>query len=170
MYILAEYTDGIHGTHPVTFVQNGAFKGNSVIEKITFPESVTALDGDVFNGCSSLVYVSMPGVKKLPAVNLKNTGIYTDGADVVTGNNFINCIKLKTLVVNADFSLYDDQGEAQQQFIDWRFDSDGQRITPAPCVDIYSLGTFENSNVKAVPSDKNIMLTGCIFYKGELNT
>lgn len=168
--ILAEYTDGIHGTHPVTFVKNGAFKGNSVIEKITFPESVTALDGDVFNGCSSLVYVSMPGVTKLPAVNLKNTGIYTDGADVVTGNNFINCIKLKTLVVNADFSLYDDQGETQQQFIDWRFDSDGQRITPAPCVDIYSLGTFENSNVKAVPSDKNILLTGVIYYKGDLST
>ena len=86
----------------------------------------------------------MPGVKKLPAVKLKNTGIYTDGADVVTGNNFINCIKLKTRVVNADFSLYDDHGEAQQQFIDWRFLRGGARGLPAPGGVLFFFGTFGN--------------------------
>ncbi len=163
--ILDTYTDGIHGAHPVTFVKNGAFMGNTSIEKVILPESVTALEGDVFNGCTSLAYVSMPGVTELRTQSLEKS-IYAKA--VSTGNNFLNCLKLKTVIVNKDFSLYDAQDNAWQQFYDWRHES-GNRLTPEPCVNLYCLGTAAESKLNATPNSKNILLTGVVYYKGDLS-
>lgn len=164
--ILDTYTDGIHGTHPVTFVKNGAFMGNTSIEKVIFPENVTALDGDVFNGCTSLTYVAMPGITELSTKTLEKN-IYAQA--VSTGNNFLNCVKLKTVIVNKNFSLYDAQGEAWQQFYDWRHDDAKNRLTPESCVNLYCLGTEKESKLNAAPNAKNILLTGVVYYKGDLS-
>ena len=165
--ILGSYTDGIHGEHPVTFVKNSAFAGNAILRKITLPQSVTRLDGGVFLSCENLEYVSMTGITDMAFVNLSNTGIY-QGLQVDTGNNFLDCYKLKTLIVNEKFNLYA-AAEAQQFLGRDRRDQNNKVIKAVPCADIYSIGSFANSEIKAAPNGKNNLLTGIVFYKGDLD-
>lgn len=154
--ILGSYTDGIHGEHPVTFVKNSAFAGNAILRKITLPQSVTRLDGGVFLSCENLEYVSMTGITDMAFVNLSNTGIY-QGLQVDTGNNFLDCYKLKTLIVNEKFNLYA-AAEAQQFLGRDRRDQNNKVIKAVPCADIYSIGSFANSEIKAAPNGKIICL------------
>ena len=166
--ILGSYTDGIHGEHPVTFVKNSAFAGNAILRKITLPQSVIRLDGSVFAICENLEYVSMTGITDMAYVNLSDSGIYQGVQGIDTGNNFLDCYKLKTLIVNEKFNLYA-EAEAQQFLGRDRRDQNNKVIKAVPCADIYSIGSFANSEIKAAPNGKNNLLTGIVFYKGDLD-
>lgn len=156
--ILDEYTDGIHGTHPVTFVKNGAFAGNPTIKRVTLPESVTRLDGGVFQLCENLEYVSMVGITDMIFKNLANKIFYGEG--VVSNNNFLDCYSLTTIIVNENFNLYTESNA--QQFL-------ARDTSKSSRLDIYSVGTYEESAINASPNGSNNMLSGIIFYKGNLD-
>ena len=166
--ILDTYTDGIHGERPVTFVKNSAFAGNVVLRKITLPKSVIRLDGSVFANCGNLEYVSMTGITDMVFVSLSDKGIYQGIQDIDTGNNFLDCYKLGTLIVNEKFNLYA-AAESQQFLGRDRLDQNNKVIKAVPCVDIYSIGSFADSDIKAAPNGKNNLLTGIVFYKGDLD-
>ena len=156
--ILDEYTDGIHGTHPVTFVKNGAFAGNPTIKRVTLPESVTRLDGGVFQLCENLEYVSMIGITDMIFKNLSNEIFYGEG--VVSNNNFLDCYSLTTIIVNKNFNLYTESNA--QQFL-------ARDTSKSSRLDIYSVGTYEESAINASPNGSNNLLSGIIFYKGNLD-
>ncbi len=153
--ILSEYDDGIHGLKPVTFVQNGAFRTNQSIRKVILPESVTTLDGSVFELCPNLEYVSMTGISDMAFRQIDRTY-----GKVTTNNNFLNCFSLKTVIVGKDFNLYADSEDAQQ------FIGVGDEITV--CADIFVNAKKSVSDVNCGPSPKNNILTGRIYYKGDL--
>ncbi len=156
--VLGEYTDGIHGVLPVTFVKNEAFARNASITKVILPKSVTRLDGGVFLGCENLEYVAMPGISELVYVNLSNKMFYGDG--VTTDNNFIECYRLKAVEVNEKFNLY--ANPDNQQFL-------GINKPKNPILDIYSAGAADESVITAQPNAKNNLLSGRIYYKGSLD-
>ena len=153
--ILSEYDDGIHGLKPVTFVRNEAFLNNQIIRKVILPESVTTLDGGVFQGCSNLEYVSMTGIGDMAFKQIERPY-----GKVTTNNNFLNCFSLKAVIVGKDFNLYADSEDAQQ------FIGVGDEITV--CVDIFVDAKKSVSDVNCGPSPKNNILTGRIYYKGDL--
>ena len=157
--ILDEYTDGVHGTLPVTFVKNEAFAGNPSIKRVTLSENITRLDGGVFMNCPKLEYVSMTGITDMQFINISNKVIYGDGVD--TGNNFLDCYNLNALVVNEKFNLYKEANS--QQFL-------GRGSGVIPKIDIYSIGSIETSSINAAPNGQNNLLTGVVFYKGALDT
>ena len=153
--ILSEYDDGIHGLKPVAFVQNGAFRTNQSIRKVILPESVTTLDGSVFELCPNLEYVSMTGISDMAFRQIDRTY-----GKVTTNNNFLNCFSLKTVIVGKDFNLYADSEDAQQ------FIGVGDEVTV--CADIFVNAKKSVSDVNCGPSPKNNILTGRIYYKGDL--
>ena len=159
--ILDEYTDGVHGTLPVTFVKNQAFAGNPSIKRVTLSKNITRLDGGVFMNCPKLEYVSMIGVADMQFINISNKVIYGNGVD--TGNNFLDCYNLNTLVVNEKFNLYKEANS--QQFLGRVMDG----VVADPKIDLYSTGTTETSVINAAPNGRNNLLTGVIFYKGSLD-
>ncbi len=155
--VLEEYNDGTHGNLPVTFVKNEAFARNTAITKVTLPKSVTRLDGGVFLCCENLEYVAMTGVSELVYKNVSNKLIYGGGVD--TGNNFLECYKLKTVIVNEKFNLY--ANPDNQQFL-------GITKPEKPILDIYSAGSADESVINAAPNAKNNLLSGTVYYKGSL--
>ena len=94
LYIRATYNDGTNGEKAVTYVAKNVFAGLN-ITKLILPESVTTLKGGIALNCYNLQYVSMIGVTKL-----------NDGG---ANNNFLNCAKLETVIVNKALQV-----EAQQ--------------------------------------------------------
>jgi len=48
------------GGYPVTDIYNGAFRGCSLIESVTIPESVVNIDGFVFQGCYKISTINIP--------------------------------------------------------------------------------------------------------------
>ncbi len=97
------YVSSVYNGKPVTFVKNSAFINNSVITKVVLPSSVMRLEGNVFEGCTNLEYVSMTGVEELTLENLSNSGIYGEG--VYSTNNFLNCENLKVVIVGEKFKI-----------------------------------------------------------------
>lgn len=155
--ILGKYNDGIHGELPVTYVRSGAFSSNTYITKVILPESVTQLDGNVFLNCSNLQYVSMLGIKDMTFKGISRS--YSTGT-IVTGNNFLGCSKLTTLIVNKAFNLFDDPLALNAQ----------QFVGDAKCINIYAFGSEGDSNViinKEGTTGKNGLLSGNIYYYSE---
>lgn len=155
--ILEKYNDGIHGELPVTYVRNSAFDGNSYITKVILPESVTQLDGNVFLNCSNLQYVSMLGIKDM---TFKGISRSYSTETIVTGNNFLGCSKLTTLIVNKAFNLFDDPLALNAQ----------QFVGDAKCINIYAFGSEGDSNViinKEGATGNNGLLSGNIYYYSE---
>ena len=146
--ILGEYDDGLHGKKPVTYVENGAFKGNETIKKVILPDSVKSLDGNVFEKCTNLEYVSMTGITNLE-YNGSKLGY---GAD--RGNNFWNCTALKYVVLNPEFNT-----NCQQFFAD-----------EAKVPDVHILDLYVNaaSGTPKLAGNTNLW-TGNVFYKGDAN-
>ena len=123
LYIRAKYNDGnpAHGEKQVKYMALGAFKNNNVVKRVYLPASMTEfadkdpnfvnangvslnniegmngksspLKGNVFEGCTNLEFVSMPGVHTLPAV----------AESIYAHWNFRDCYNLKTIVVPAGF-------------------------------------------------------------------
>ena len=143
--ILAAYNDGVHGEKAVVYVSNGAFLGNLAITKVVLPDSIKSLDGDVFNSCGNLVYVSMAGVENLE-YNGSALGYGTD-----RGNNFINCTALRYVILNPNFKT-----NCQQFFLN------GSEPEQA-ILDIY-VNAASGTPDLGVGVNKNL-LTGVFYYK-----
>jgi uncharacterized repeat protein (TIGR02543 family) len=160
--VLPAYNDGTNGEYAVTFIRNGAFMDNGNIVNVILPDSIKQLDGSVFQGCANLKYVSMTGITDMAFKNLGKNGIYANEPEnVITNNNFLNCVKLTTVIVNKSFNLYKDSDTAQQ------FKFTRNDITLTPCVDIYVVGTQDESNVNCARITQNDLLSGVIYYKGD---
>ena len=155
MKVLGEYNDGEHGVKSVGYVKNSAFIDNSVITKVVFPESVKRLEGSVFQGCLNLEYVSMTGVEELTLENLSNSGIYGD--EVFSTNNFLNCGKLKVVIVGKKFKI------TNNHFI--RTDDS----LTAGLAEIYMSGTKAECEFTYNPADRNELLSGVVYYQGDLS-
>ena len=158
--ILSEYDDGEHGMKPVTYIKNSAFMNNRILKRIILPESIVRLDGSVFQSCSNLEYVSMTGINAMAFKNVSNEPLYVGQGEIVTNNNFLNCFALKAVVVGKNFNIYADSDEAQQ------FIGVGDGIIS--CVDIFVNAKKSESDVNCAPSAKNNILTGRVYYEGDL--
>lgn len=149
--ILPLYDDGTNGEHNVTFVRIGAFSGNAAIKKVILPASITRLDGSVFADCINLEYVSMIGVTNLESKAISG-GIYGDESDYTT-NNFLDCEKLTTVIVDKSFTA------GVQQF---KSRSDSSSV----CVNIYAVGSAEEVSVN-ISNEQNQLYGGTVYYYSE---
>lgn len=141
VYPLAVYTTEDGKTYNVTSVKNAcAWNGNTT--KIVLPESVTAFGGLSFSSATKLEYISMTGVKTL-----------------TTSNNFLDCTKLTTVIVNKDFLLNDQQFKNRTEGYDHK---DAKGI-------VYVNGTEEESTYSCTVGyeDLNNVLNGTVYYKGD---
>ena len=148
VYVLSEYNG-----KPVTFVKNSAFMNKSAITKVVLPSSVMRLEGNVFEGCTNLEYVSMTGVEELTLENLSNSGIYGEG--VYSTNNFLNCGKLKVVIVGKNFKITDNH-----------FIKTDDSLT-AGLADIYMSGTEAECEFIYNPANQNEHLSGKVYYYSE---
>ena len=138
VYILSEYNG-----KPVTYVANGAFKTKN-ITKVVLPDSVKSLDGNVFEDCKKLEYVSMTGVENLD-YNGSASGY---GAD--RGNNFMNCTALKYVILSPEFTT-----NCQQFFLN------GSNPEKA-ILDIYVNAASGTPNFGGANTN---LLTGNVYFK-----
>lgn len=141
VYPLAVYTTEDGKTYNVTSVKNAcAWNGNTT--KIVLPESVTAFGGLSFSSATKLEYISMTGVKTL-----------------TTSNNFLDCTKLTTVIVNKDFLLNDQQFKNRTEGYDHK---DAKGI-------VYVNGTADESTYGCTVGyeDLNNVLNGTVYYKGD---
>ena len=141
VYPLAVYTTEDGKTYNVTSVKNAcAWNGNTT--KIVLPESVTAFGGLSFSSATKLEYISMTGVKTL-----------------TTSNNFLDCTKLTTVIVNKDFLLNDQQFKNRTEGYDHK---DAKGI-------VYVNGTADESTYSCTVGyeDLNNVLNGTVYYKGD---
>ena len=131
VYPVAEYEG-----KPVTYVKNGcAWNPNTT--KIVLPASVTDFKGNSFESAANLEYISMTGVEH-----------------ITTGNNFINCSKIKTIIVNKAFNL------DNQQFKKHGMTAEAQGV-------IYVDGTVSESTFSFTAPAANEFITGKVYYKGD---
>ena len=140
VYPVAKYTEN-GKTYNVTSVKNAcAWNGNTT--KIVLPESVTSFGGLSFNSAAKLEYISMTGVKTL-----------------TTNNNFLDCTKLTTVIVNKDFLLNDQQFKNRTKGYDHK---DAKGI-------VYVNGTADESTYSCTVGyeDLNNVLNGTVYYKGD---
>lgn len=140
VYPVAKYTEN-GKTYNVTSVKNAcAWNGNTT--KIVLPESVTSFGGLSFNSAAKLEYISMTGVKTL-----------------TTNNNFLDCTKLTTVIVNKDFLLNDQQFKNRTEGYDHK---DAKGI-------VYVNGTADESTYSCTVGyeDLNNVLNGTVYYKGD---
>lgn len=107
-----------------------------MVTKIVLPKSVTDFKGNSFEAAVNLEYISMTGVEH-----------------ITTGNNFINCSKIKTVIVNKAFNL------DNQQFKKHSMTAEAQGI-------IYVDGTASESTFSFTAPNLNEFITGKVFYKG----
>lgn len=108
-----------------------------MVTKIVLPKSVTDFMGNSFEAAVNLEYISMTGVEH-----------------ITTGNNFINCSKIKTVIVNKAFNL------DNQQFKKHGMTAEAQGI-------IYVDGTASESTFSFTAPNLNEFITGKVFYKGD---
>ncbi len=154
--IVDVYDDGINGEKPVKFVRNRAFEGNKFLKKITLPAGVTRLDGLAFSECANLEYVEMPGVTDLNYREIANEGIYENDGYIASDNNFLDCAKLKTVVVSPIFEINCGQFKTRN----------GSGL---PRVELFSAGTYTESKINIIERAANDLFTGNIYYFGALN-
>jgi len=137
-YIVPEYyNDGINGTAPVVSVADGAFSYLKA-KTIVLPESVTKLGVASFGTATSLETVVMPGVTTMQI------------------NCFINCIKLKRIVIGDQIKFAYQTFHAEAS----KYSTYIARIN-AYLVDGADRGLFITS------ANNNNMLTGNIYYYRE---
>ena len=147
------WNDGANGEAAVTYVKNSALINHTEIMKVILPASVKRLEGSVFQGCSNLEYVSMVGVEELTLENLSNSGIYGNG--VYSTNNFLNCGKLKVVIVGKKFKI------TNNHFI--RTDDS----LTAGLADIYMSGAEGECEFVYDPANRNEHLSGNVYYYSE---
>ena len=137
----AQYDDGIHGLRDVTRVGLGAFARLRNVEKVILPETIKVIDGVAFGYCVNLETVVMPGVTTFEDGN-GNTG---------SGNNFIECRKLKDIVVGPNIKI------TRQTFY-------VQDTSYTSRLNIMVTGEENIDSIISYNEDNNNMLTGDIYY------
>mgnify|MGYP004694818721 FL=1 len=147
------WNDGANGEAAVTYVKNSAFINHTEIVKVILPASVKRLEGSVFQGCSNLEYISMVGVEELTLENLSNSGIY--GNEVFSTNNFLNCGKLKVVIVGKKFKITNNH-----------FIKTDDSLT-AGLADIYMSGAEGECEFVYDPANRNEHLSGNVYYYSE---
>lgn len=131
VYPAAEYEG-----KPVTYVKNGC-TWNPNTTKIVLPESVTDFKGLAFMNAANLEYISMIGITQIS-----------------TNNNFLDCEKIKTVIVNKDFQLNDQQFKNRS----------GKGVASGI---VYVNGTKTESTYTCSNYDINNQLSQLIYYKGD---
>lgn len=152
--VFGTWDDGTNGEKNVTFVKYLAFNQNPTVKKIILHENITALDGGAFANCPNLEYISMIGVTDLRVTTLKelpHKDIYPDND--FTNHNFMNCPKLKTVVVGKNLTVGDGM------FMSTNGD--------AASADIYTLATSETDGTININIANNATLTGNVYYYSE---
>ena len=130
------YPLAVYEGKPVTYVKEKC-AWNPNVTKIVLPASVTDFKGNSFEAASKLEYISMTGVEH-----------------ITTGNNFINCSQIKTIIVNKAFNL------DNQQFKKHGTSGDAQGV-------IYVDGSASESTFSFTAPGMNEFITGKVFYKGD---
>ena len=120
----------------VTYVKKSC-EWNPNTTKIVLPESVTDFKGLAFMNAANLEYISMIGITQIS-----------------TNNNFLDCEKIKTVIVNKDFHLND------QQFLN----RSGKGVASGI---VYVNGTKNESTYTCSNYDINNQLSQLIYYKGD---
>lgn len=120
----------------VTYVKKSC-EWNPNTTKIVLPESVTDFKGLAFMNAANLEYISMIGITQIS-----------------TNNNFLDCEKIKTVIVNKDFHLND------QQFLN----RSGKGVASGI---VYVNGTKTESTYTCSNYDINNQLSQLIYYKGD---
>ena len=64
-----------HGGLPVASVGQSAFMNNTVISRVSLPESVVNIAAMAFMGCSSLQNVTMPGIRAVGVSAFRGSGL-----------------------------------------------------------------------------------------------
>ena len=101
----ATYSDGTYtsGDTTYTITSMEAMGGNTTIETVEMPSTVTSLPWNCFGGCTSLTTVNFPGITTLPnncfdgctaLTSFSFTGIKTIGSLA-----FYNCSKLTDITI-----------------------------------------------------------------------
>ena len=140
------FDDGINGYKVVKGISSSAFRGYTQLTKIILPTTLTEIvgkDGRLFERCHSLEYVSMVGIK---------------GFTAGQGNSFLDCINLKTLIVNGDF-----RNDVQSFFVRPTHHKDYM-----PQVDVYISEGRKGANFSAKNTEyiQNNMFSGKVYlYK-----
>ena len=81
--------DEIDG-YPVTYIENGAFRGNTSITHVTLPETLQYIGSGSFSGCTGLLTLTLP-----------------DSVLMIFKSGFYGCTSLKEVYVGAGFECLD---------------------------------------------------------------
>ncbi|MCR5337514.1 MAG: leucine-rich repeat domain-containing protein [Lachnospiraceae bacterium] len=91
-------------TYPVTAIAANAFKGDTKLKTVVFPNTITEIGANAFSGCKNLTKadLSKTKVEKIGKNAFANTKItkatLPDTCKVIGVGAFLNCSKLKTVV------------------------------------------------------------------------
>jgi len=94
-------------TYKVTKIDDGAFKGNKTVTKVTLPNSIKTIGKDAFNGCSKLKTISVPktvteiGANAFKGCSSLTKLILQSKTTKIGANAFYGCKKLKTITIKA---------------------------------------------------------------------
>ena len=133
--ILEEYNDGLHGVKPVKKINRVAFQNNHDITRVVLPECIDSIGNSCFEGCSNLYYFQATGL-------IEN--VYAEDG----GNQFLNCLKLSTVVLGPSFT------SNCQMFMSWPNPAQ-QKVT-----DIY---LYSKDGSFSADGNQDL-LTGNIYY------
>ena len=100
--IPATFNDGVRGEKAVKYVADNAFTGNTSITHVNLNESVVVIGSSAFSGCTSLEFMSMPGVKAV-AYEYRYAGYSDRYTNVTPAEGTFADTGLKTLIVPDGF-------------------------------------------------------------------
>ena len=153
----AQYNDGKNGLKNVVAIQDSAFANCPALEKVVLPDTITKVRGNrgnIFMQCYALRYVDLGGIQK-----------FTGG-----GNEFLDCFKLRTLVVCEGFQV---KSSEQRFLLRNRIPSEimfkENCIDYAGTMDVYVKS--ENSATTSIAiSAKNNLYSGNIYFYSQQST
>ncbi len=124
IYVSGYYDDGLHGKKEVKYLGVQCFYANTGITHLILPETIEVLYDLCFRNMQDLEYIYMPGVSRISEYYFGKPTVpdYTGMTDeekaeaqeayklalqeARTGmNQFVNCLKLKTVIIKKDLVL-----------------------------------------------------------------
>ncbi|MCL2806006.1 MAG: leucine-rich repeat domain-containing protein [Treponema sp.] len=99
---------------PVTGFQPGLFRGDTIVQSITLPVTITAIPNEAFSGCTGLSSITLPGVITVGNNSFRNTAFSdltlpaaaTIGSSAFRGSG-ISSITLPSIVTIAGYAFMD---------------------------------------------------------------
>ena len=148
------------------WIGQGAFMGNSLLETVLLPSTLTAIHQEAFKGCTKIQRITIP--QKVKAINssvfngcsaLRRVGI-PDSVSTIGDNAFSGCPNLDSIVLPKELTMIGGSAFSGVKLQD-------SLVIPDKVV---SIGTnaFENwSSLKALSIGKNVVLIGDNAFKGD---